>query len=95
MLRRLTLALLLCCTACTPVRTVYDEQGNVLAIGRWYGQNYTVPALKAAMVGTVDHRLYVKDPADATKFLAITADDVEFTYNTIIKKSIQLPMDFR
>lgn len=55
-----------------------DEQGNVLAIGRWYGQNYTVPALKAAMVGTVDHRLYVKDPADATKFLAITADYVEF-----------------
>lgn len=30
MLRRLTLALLLCCTACTPVRTVYDEQGNVV-----------------------------------------------------------------
>ena len=30
MLRRLTLALLLCCTACTPVRTVYDEHGNVV-----------------------------------------------------------------
>lgn len=28
MLRWLTLALLLCCTACTPVRTVYDSQGN-------------------------------------------------------------------
>lgn len=28
MLRRLTLALLLCCTACTPVRTVYDAQGK-------------------------------------------------------------------
>ena len=30
MLRWLPLALLLCCTACTPVRTVYDEQGNVV-----------------------------------------------------------------
>ncbi len=30
MLRWLPLVLLLCCTACTPVRTVYDEQGNVV-----------------------------------------------------------------
>lgn len=28
MLRWLPLVLLLCCTACTPVRTVYDSQGN-------------------------------------------------------------------
>lgn len=30
MFRCLPIALLLCCTACTPVRTVYDEQGNVV-----------------------------------------------------------------
>lgn len=58
------------------------DDGTPISLGRWYGKNYTEAGVKAAMVATVDHRLYVEDTKNSTDekiaFRAITAEDVAF-----------------
>ncbi len=58
-----------------------DQNGNALPFGRWYGKNYLVEDLKAAMVETVDHRLFILESTDEQgnkKFRPIEVGDVSF-----------------
>ncbi|MBE6230228.1 MAG: hypothetical protein E7119_06545 [Bacteroidales bacterium] len=58
-----------------------DQSGNALPFGRWYGKNYLVDDLKAAMVATVDHRLFILESTDEQgnkKFRPIQVGDVSF-----------------
>lgn len=58
-----------------------DQSGSALPFGRWYGKNYLVDDLKAAMVATVDHRLFILESTDEQgnkKFRPIEVGDVSF-----------------
>ena len=54
-----------------------EEDGvTPLKIAKWYGVQYTIDALKDAMVATVASKIYVKE-SDNT-YVTITKDDVDF-----------------
>ena len=53
-----------------------DNAGNPLQIAKWYGVQYTIDALKDAMVATVASKIYVQESANT--YVTITKDDVEF-----------------
>ena len=52
-----------------------DGNGKPLEIAKWYGVQYTVPALKTAMVATVASKIYVVEGAG---YRTIDEDDVVF-----------------
>lgn len=54
-----------------------EEDGvTPLKIAKWYGVQYTIDALKDAMVATVASKIYVQESANT--YVTITKDDVEF-----------------
>lgn len=53
-----------------------DGSGDALQIAKWYGVQYTITDLKAAMVATVAPKIYVKN--DANTYVTISVNDVEF-----------------
>ena len=63
--------------------TLIDAEGNPIDLARWYGKNYTEEGVKAAMVATVDHRLYTKEGQGTDEspyeFTPITAANVVFS----------------
>lgn len=52
-----------------------DGSGNPLQIAKWYGVQYTIEDLKAAMVATVSSKIYVKK---GEAYVTITKEDVDF-----------------
>lgn len=57
-----------------------DEKGKAVDLAKWYDKHYTLADIQAAMVGSIDHRIYTRttDEAGNTVLNSITAADVLF-----------------
>lgn len=57
-----------------------DEDGEAVDLAKWYDKHYTLADVQAAMVGSVDHRIYTRtsDGAGTAVLNSISAADVLF-----------------